>query len=119
MDTNNVLRAASAGNLTGDETLTDHALTAMNKEMFLHTIVPSVSTDDVFTVEVTFQDASDNTLLYVTGPSISAAGHQAVDLFCNHPDLDHISVTLNTTATGTEAMSFGAVVVYLSPVRTS
>jgi hypothetical protein len=119
MDTNLVLRAAAAGNLTGDSTLTDLELFPMNEVMYLHVIVPSVSTDDTLLVTADFEDASNNTLQQTTIPVITAAGKYVIPLFCDHPSLTDLSVILDCTATGTAAMSFGAVVVYISNSRKS
>lgn len=119
MDTNLVLRAASAGNLTGDATLTDLPLGPMIDPLYLHVIVPSVSTDDVLGVTADFEDVSNNTLQQTTIPAISVAGHYVVPLFCDHPSLADLSVILDATATGSAAMSFGAVVVYISNSRHS
>jgi hypothetical protein len=119
MDTNLVLRAASVGNLTGDSTLTDVDLTPMIDPLYLHVLVPSVSTDDTLLVTADFEDASNNTLQQTTIPVITAAGHYVIPLFCNHPSLTDLSVILDCTATGTAAMSFGAVVVYISNSRRS
>jgi hypothetical protein len=119
MDTNLVLRAASVGNLTGDSTLTDVDLTPMIDPLYLHVLVPSVSTDDTLLVTADFEDASNNTLQQTTIPVITAAGHYVIPLFCNHPSLTDLSVILDCTATGTAAMSFGAVVVYISNARRS
>jgi hypothetical protein len=119
MDTNLVLRAASAGNLTGDSTLTDVDLQPMIDPLYLHILVPSVSTDDVLDVTADFEDASNNTLQRTELPQISAAGHYVLPLFCDHPSLTDLSVILDATATGTAAMSFGAVVVYISNSRRS
>ncbi len=117
MDTNAVLRAASVGNLTGDETLADFDLTPMNNVLYMHVIVPSVSSGDVLDVSAIFQDVSNNTLQTTTIPQITAAGHYVVPLFCDHPSLTDLSVTLNETDDG--APNFGAVVAYLSTSRHS
>lgn len=118
MDTNAVLRTGGT-NLTGDETLTDFELFPMIEPLYLHIIIPSVSTDDVLDVTADFEDASNNTLQQTTIPQITAAGHYVVPIFCDHPSLTDLSVILNATATGTAAMSFGAVKVYLSNSRHS
>ncbi len=119
MDANTELRAASVGNLTGDSVLTDFALTPMIDPLYLHINVPSVSTDDVLLVTADFEDASSVTLQQTTIPTITAAGHYVIPLFCNHPSLAALSVILDATATGTAAMSFGAVEVYISNSRRS
>lgn len=119
MDTNTVLRAASVGNLAVDETLTDFELFPMIDPLYLHIIVPAVSTDDVLDVTADFENVSGTTLQQTTIPQISAAGHYVIPIFCNHPDLTDLSVILNVTLTGTAAGNFGAVVVYLSTSRHS
>ena len=119
MDTNAVLRLASAGNLTGDETLTDFDLTPMVNPMYLHIIIPAVSTDDVMTVKADFEDGSNNTLMQTHSKSIAAVGKYVLPIFCDDPALTDLSVILDVTATGTAAMNFGAVVVYLSNSRHS
>jgi hypothetical protein len=117
MDTNAVLRAASVGNLTGDETLSDFDLTPMNNVLYLHVIVPAVSSGDVLDVTADFEDASNNTLQQTTIPQITVLGHYVMPIFCDHPSLTDLSVILNETDNG--APNFGAVVVYLSTSRHS
>ena len=119
MDANTVLRASGAGNLTGDETLTDLDLAPMVNPLYLHVNVPAVSTDDVLDVTLDFEDGSGNTLQQTTIPQISALGHYVCPIFCDHPSLTDLSVILNATATGTAAMNFGAVEVWLSTSRVS
>lgn len=117
MDTNAVLRAASVGNLTADETLTDFELTPMVKPLYLHIIVPAVSSGDVLDVTADFEDVSNNTLQQTTIPQITALGHYVCPLFCDHPSLTDLSVILNETDNG--GPNFGAVVVYISNSRHS
>jgi hypothetical protein len=120
MDTNLHLRVGStAGNLTGDETLTDMELTPMNKPLYLHIDIPAVSTDDVMDITADFENVSNTTLQQTTIPQITAAGKYVIPLFCDHPDLTDLSVILNVTATGTAAMNFGAVDVWISTSRKS
>jgi hypothetical protein len=119
MDTNLVLRAASAGNLTGDSTLTDFPIVPMDKPLYLHVLVPAVSTDDVLLVTADFENGSGTTLQQTTIPTITAAGKYVVPLFCDHPDVTDLSVILDATATGTAAMNFGAVEVWVSNSRKS
>lgn len=119
MDTNLVLRPASTGNLTGDETLTDVDWTPTDVVSYLHVYVPSVSTDDVLTVKADFEDGSNNTLMQIHSKSISAAGKYVIPLVCDDPSVTDLSVILDCTATGTAAMSFGAVVVWISNSRVS
>lgn len=118
MDSNLVLRDGSS-NLTGDETLTDLELFPMNEVLYLHIVIPSVSAADVLDVTADFEDASNNTLQQTTIPQISVAGKYVIPLFCDHPSLTDLSVILNATATGTAAMSFGGVKVYISNSRHS
>ena len=119
MDTNAVLRAASAGNLVADETLTDFDLTPMVDPLYLHIIIPAVSTDDVLDVVADFENVSGITLQQTTIPQITAAGKYVIPIFCDHPSVTDLSVILNVTLTGTAAGNFGAVVVYLSTSRHS
>lgn len=119
MDSNAVLRAASAGNLTGDATLTDFDLKPMIQPLWLHINVPSVTSGDTLDVTADFEDVSNNTLQQTTIPQITAAGHYVIPLFCDHEDLTDLSVILNCTADSTVAMSFGAVEVWLSYSRRS
>jgi hypothetical protein len=118
MDTNAVLRLASAGNLTADETLTAFSLEPMVNHLYLITVVPSVSSGDTFKVQANFKDGS--TVLQLTqSAEYAAAGVYALPLFCDHPDLDSLVVTNDVTKDSTAAGSFGAVVQYLSTSRVS
>jgi hypothetical protein len=119
MDANLVLRAASAGNLTADATLTDVDLSPMASPLYLHINVPEVSSGDTLDVTADFEDVSNNTLQQTTIPQITAAGHYVIPLFCDHPSLTDLSVILNVTLDSTAAGSFGAVVVYISNSRHS
>lgn len=119
MDKYTELRAASVGNLTGDSTLTDFDLAPMKRPLYLHVIVPAVSSGDVLDVTADFEDVSNNTLQQTTIPQITALGHYVCPLFCDHPSLTDLSVILNTTANDTVAQNFGAVVVYISNSRKS
>lgn len=114
MDTILELRAASAGNLTGDSTLTDFDWTPTNVVSYLHVLVPSVSTDDVLDVTADFENGSGTTLMQIKMAQITAAGHYYIPLVCDHPSVTDLSVILDCTATGTAAMNFGAVVVWIS-----
>lgn len=118
MDTNLELRAASAGNLTGDATLTDVDWFPSNAVLYLHAYVPAVSTSDTLVVKANFDDGS--TILQSNqSQTISAAGHYCVPIFCDHPDVTDLSVVLDTTANNSEAVNFGAVVVWISNSRES
>jgi len=113
-DTNALLRAASAGNLVADETLTDFAIAPMTHPMYLHVLVPAVSTDDVLDVTLDFETSGSATLMQTTIPQITAAGFYHMPFFCDKPTLAALSVILNVTLTGTAAGNFGAVEVWLS-----
>lgn len=118
MDTNAVIRPASTGNLTGDETLTAFSLEPMVNPLYLITVVPSVSSGDTFKVQANFKDGS--TVLQLTqSAEYSAAGVYALPLFCDHPDLDSLVITNDVTKDTSAAGSFGAVVQYLSTSRVS
>lgn len=120
MDTNLHLRiGATAGNLTGDETLTDMDFSPSINPMYLHIEVPAISTDDVLDVTADFENGSGTTVQQTTIPQISAVGKYVIPLFCDHPDVTDLSVILNATATGTAAMNFGAVDVWVSTSRVS
>lgn len=118
MDSNVVLRSASDGSLTEDETLNTFSLEPMVNPLYLITIVPSASSGDTFKVQANFKDGS--TVLQLTqSAEYSAAGVYALPLFCDHPDLDSLVVTNDVTKDSTAAGSFGAVLQYLSTSRVS
>lgn len=117
MDTNLVLRAASAGNLTGDSTLSAVLLGPQIERLYLNVIVPSVSSGDTLIVKAVFRNSSTTTLQQTWSGTISAAGHYAIPIFCDHPDQYDLVVTLDTTADTSAPISFGAVIVHLSNSR--
>lgn len=117
MDANTVLRAAAAGNLTADETLTAFAIGPMKKPLYLHTIVPSVSSGDKFAPIAKFEKADSTVLLTITGPDITAAGHYVMAIFSDNPNITKLVVVDDVTLDSTAAGSFGAVIQYLSPAR--
>ncbi len=119
MDTNLELRPASTGNLTGDETLTDVDYTPTDVVSYLHALVPSVSAGDTLVVKADFEDGSNNTLMQTHSKTISAAGHYVIPIVCDDPDVTDLSVVLDTTANNSTAISFGAVVVWISNSRVS
>jgi len=119
MDTNAVLRPASAGNLTADATLTAFTIGPMTNPLYLHTNVPSVSSGDKFAVKAVFKKSDDTVLLTITGPDLSAAGHYVQEIFCDHPDCAKLVVTDDVTLDSTAAGNFGAVVQWLSNSRHS
>lgn len=118
MDTNLTLRAASAGNLTADETLTTVAITPMTNPIYLHTNIPSVSSGDTFNVQAAFKDGS-TVLKTDKSAEYSVAGHYVLEIFCDNPLLDSLVVTNDVTKDSTAAGSFGAVVQWLSNSRVS
>ncbi len=114
MDTNAVLRLASAGNLTADETLTDFELLPMTRPLYLCVLVPAVSASDSLVVTADFENESGTTLMQTTLPSITAAGLYTMPIFCDKETLTDLSVILDVTLVGTAAGNFGAVEVWLS-----
>jgi hypothetical protein len=114
MDANTVLRAASAGNLTADETLTALALEPMTRPMYLIANVPAVSASDSLVINAAFQNSGSTELMEVNRASITAAGVYSLPIFCDMPTTSKLVVTLDTTLVGTAAGNFGAVEVYLS-----
>lgn len=114
MDTNAVLRAAAAGNLTADETLTDFPMEPMTRPLYLHALVPAVSASDSLVITADFEDGSGNTLMQTSLPSISTAGLYSMPIFCDKEDLTDLSVILDVTLVGTAAGNFGAVQVWIS-----
>jgi hypothetical protein len=87
--------------------------------LYLHIIIPSVSSGDVLDITADFENSSNTTLQQTTIPQITAAGKYVIPLFCDHPSLSDLSVILNVTLDSTVAGSFGAVKVYLSNSRRS
>lgn len=118
MDTNAILRLASAGNLTGDEALTAFVISPMVRPIYLHTNVPAVSSGDTMVVKAEFKHSSTVDLTTFS-PTISAAGHYVIPVFCDDPNALNLTVTLDITKNDTVAANFGAVVVWLSPSRVS
>lgn len=110
MDTNLVLRAASVGNLTADETLTTALIGPMVRPLWLHVLVPSVSSGDVLDVELEFCTAAASTteVYNMNMKQITAAGHFAIPFFT---PLEYLQVKLNETDNG--GPNFGAVVVWI------
>lgn len=118
MDSNLVIRPASTGNLTADEALTAINIEPMVRPLYLHTIIPSVSSGDTFNVKAEWKDGS-TVLSTVTSKQYSAAGHQVLELFCDDPTMDTLTITNDVTKDTTAAGSFGAVIQYFSLSRTS
>lgn len=119
MDTNAVLRASSAGNLTADETLTDFDLAPMTQPLYLHALIPAVSASDSLVITADFEDTNGTTLMQTALPSITTAGLYSMPIFCDKSALTDLSVILDVTLVGTAAGNFGAVEVWLSTSPTS
>lgn len=111
MDTNNVLRDGTS-NLTADETLTTTLVGPMVKPLWLHVVVPSVSSGDVLDVEIEFCDAAASTtqISNFNFKQITAAGHYAEPFYTLH---DYAQVKLNVTADSSAALSMGGVKVWI------
>lgn len=110
MDSNFVLRAASVGNLTGDETLTSVRIGPMQKPMWLKVLVPAVSAGDVLDVELEFCDASASTTQVQNAnmAQISTTGLHQIPFFTPY---EYLQVKLDETDNG--GPNFGAVVVWI------
>lgn len=111
MDTNTVLRDGTS-NLTADETLTSALVGPMVKPLWLHVVVPSVSSGDTLDVELEFCAASASTtqISNMNMKQITAAGHYAIPFFTAH---EYVQVKLNVTADSTAALSMGATKVWI------
>lgn len=111
MDTNLVLRDGSS-DLTADETLTAITLGPMTRPMWLHVLVPEVSSGDTLDVELEFcLAASPTTEVYnMNMKQISAAGHYAIPFFMA-PPCTSLQVKLNETDDGSP--DFGATKVWI------
>lgn len=117
MDAYTEIRAASAGNLTADETA-DFTIGAMVRPLYLHANVPSVSSGDTLVLKVEHKNGS-TVLTTSFGASISAAGHYVLPFFCDDLNMTKITVTFDVTKNDTAAASFGAVEAWLSNSRIS
>ncbi len=115
MDINLVLRAASVGNLTADETLTSVRVGPMQKPMWLKVLVPAVSAGDVLDVELQFCDATASTTKVQNAnmKQIIAAGFYQIPFYTLY---EYLQVILNETDNG--GPNFGAVVVWIDPAPT-
>ena len=113
MDTNLVLRDGTA-DLTVDATLTAVTVGPMVKPLWLHVLVPSVSSGDVLDVELEFcLAATPTTEVYnMNMKQIVAAGHYAIPFFMA-PPCTSLQVKLNVTADSTVALSMGGVKVWI------
>ncbi len=109
MDTNLVLRDGTS-NLTADETLTSVLIGPMTRPMWLHVLVPSVSSGDVLDVELEFCESTASTteVYNMNMKQITAAGHFAIPFFTT---LEYLQVKLNETDNG--GPNFGATKVWI------
>lgn len=113
MDTNLELRSG-ATDLTADETLTSVQVGPMNRPLWLHILVPSITSTDTLDVELEFCDsAASTTEVYnMNMKQIIAAGHYAIP-FIMAPTLEYLQVKLNVTDVGGGGFSAGAVKVWI------
>ena len=109
MDTNLVLRDGTSS-LTGDETLTTIKIGPMTRPLWLHVLVPSVSSGDVLDVELEFCTAVAPTVeVYnMNMAQITVAGHYAIPFYTKEP---YLQVKLNETDNG--GPNFGATKVWI------
>lgn len=113
MDTNLELRDGTT-NLTADETLTSTEVGPMVRPLWLHVVVPSITTSDTLDVELEFCDSTATTteVYNMNMKQITAAGHYAVPFFIA-PPLEYLQVKLNVTDVGGGGFSAGAVKVWI------
>lgn len=111
MDTNTVLRDGTS-NLTADETLTSVLVGPMVQPLYLHVLVPSVSSGDTLDVELEFcaTGASTTQISNMNMKQITAAGFYSIPFFTNH---EYVQVKLNVTADSSAALSMGGVKVWI------
>lgn len=116
MDTNLVLRAASAGNLTGDETLTSVCIGPMTRPLWLNVYVPAVSAGDVLDVKLDFcaTGATTTAISILSMKQITAAGYYSIPFYTAH---EYLQVRLDETDNG--GPNFGAVKVWISNAHRS
>lgn len=111
MDTNLVLRDGSS-NLTEDETLTTLLIGPMVKPLWLHVLVPSITSTDTLDVELEFcaTGATTTEVYNMNMKQITAAGHYAIPFFTL---LEYLQVKLNITDVGGGGFSSGATKVWI------
>jgi hypothetical protein len=107
MDTNLVLRAGDT-NLTADESLTAVLIGPMVRPLYLHVLVPAVSSGDQLDVELEFNDDGSTQIDNMNMKQITALGHFTIPFFTLHK---YILVKLNETDNG--GPNFGAVKVWI------
>ena len=111
MDAYTILRDGTS-NLTADETLTSVKVGPMVKPLWLHVLVPSVSSGDTLDVELEFCAATASTtqISNMNMKQITAAGHYAIPFYTLH---EYLQVKLNVTADSSAALSMGATKVWI------
>jgi hypothetical protein len=115
MDTNLVLRDGST-DLTTDVTLTSVLIGPMLHPLWLHVLVPEVSSGDTLDVELEFCTAAASTteVYNMNFKQITAAGHYAIPFFTL---LEYLQVKLNETDNG--GPDFGGVKVWIDNANRS
>ena len=95
MDTNLVLRDGTT-HLTDDENLTSVKIGPMVKPLWLHVLVPEVSSADTLDVELEFcaTGATTTEIYNMNMKQIAAAGHYAIPFYTL---LEYLYVKLNTS----------------------
>jgi len=109
MDTNLVLRDGTS-NLTADESLTAVLVGPMVKPLWLHVVVPSITSTDTLDVELEFNDDGSTEIDNQNMKQITAAGHFAIPFFTLH---NYLLVKLNITDVGGGGFSSGATKVWI------
>lgn len=98
MDINTVLRDGTVS-LTADETLTSFRVGPMKNPLWLHVLVPVVSSADTLDVELEFCKAATPTTeeYNMNMKQITALGHFSIPFITN---LEYVQVKLNVTGSG-------------------
>jgi hypothetical protein len=111
MDENLLLRDGSM-NLICDETLPTTKIGPMARHMYLHVLVPYARSGDTLDVEAEFCDTADPTtqISNMNMQQIVAVGHYCEPFFTHH---DYIQVKLGITTGSSQAVSMGAVKVWV------
>jgi hypothetical protein len=115
MDTNLTLRTG-ATDLTADETLTSVHIGPMTRPLYLHVVVPSITSTDTLDVELEFCDAATSTteVYNQNMKQITAAGYYSTPFYT---DEEYLQVKLNVTDVGGSGFSAGAVKVWIAPAH--
>lgn len=112
-DNDLVLRAATAGNLTADETLTAIRMPKM-VPLWLVVDVPTASALDTLDVELEFLDSSSAERYNLNMKQIGAVAGVFSQVFLCDPLTEKLQVKLNVTDGG-GGVNYGAVVVTVVP----